>query len=55
MVVVKRGMRFWKSLEGKEDEGGRPQHHELANFSKTNSTFAGEWKQDLQVMAVMAT
>ncbi len=34
MVVVKRGKRSWKSWEGKED-GGRPQHHEPINFSKS--------------------
>ncbi len=35
MVVVKKGMRSWKSWEGKEDEGGRPQHHEPTSFSKS--------------------
>jgi hypothetical protein len=29
IVVVRKGMKSWKSKEGKEDEGGRPQHHEL--------------------------
>jgi hypothetical protein len=32
MVVVKRGKKSWES---KEDEGGRPQHHEPTNFSKS--------------------
>jgi hypothetical protein len=35
MVVVRKGMKSWKSWEGKEDEGGRPQHHVPVNFSKT--------------------
>ncbi len=35
VVVVRKGMKSWKSWEGKEDEGGRPQHHEPTSFSKT--------------------
>jgi hypothetical protein len=35
IVVVRKGMKSWKLREGKEDEGGRPQHHEPANISRT--------------------
>ncbi len=34
LVIVERSRKSWKSWEGKEDEGGRPQHHELASFSR---------------------
>jgi len=46
--------RTWK---GKVDEGGKPQYHELASSSRggqVNICF-GEWRQNPQVMAVVAT
>jgi hypothetical protein len=35
LVIVERSRKSWKSWEGKEDEGGRPQHHEPISFSRS--------------------